>query len=709
MDKLDGKLNRAYPGFVVRKDLAGHVKGNAQVPGYVLEYLLGQYCATDNEQSVAAGVEAVRDVLRKHHLNRNEAELAKSLIKENGHWKVIDRVEAELDERRGTYVATFQNLRIKSVPLDAETVKKNRKLLVGGVWCIVDVEYEVPDEKAASPWSVRSLKPIQLSAFDPEGYLAGRKGLDADEWLDVLVRSMGYEPEEMGRRNKLFAVLRLVPFCERNYNLIELGPKGTGKSHAYSEYSPHGMLLSAGEVSVAKLFVNNATGQIGLVGFWDCIAFDEFAGKQKRPDKQLVDIMKNYLANKTFSRGIATLSAEASMAFVGNTAHSVPYMLKNSHLFEALPDAYVDSAFLDRLHAYLPGWEMGILRQEMFTSAQGFIVDYLAEALHWLRGLDFSDRYQQHFRLSPTLSTRDKDGVNKTFSGLMKLLHPDGEAGKEEIRELLELAMECRRRVKDQLMRLDATYDAVEFSYEDKEGGGWHEVDPLERTQYPQLYGGGEGPSGAEGPGVERGKAPPAVGVTEGEPGQPPGTPAGDEPDEPASATPGGESRKEAAAAPKHVEIREGQTGVDFMGLFGDYLKGAKRIAVVDPYIRVYRQCRNFMDLMETVMHLKAPEDEVEVHLSTVSDPLVAEKQDQWLAKIRESCAGVGINLEYEYVQEGLHDRWIETDNGWRIVLGRGLDIYQPGELNENFVFESHNPSLRKCKGFGVTYVKQGG
>ncbi len=265
-------------------------------------------------------------------------------------------------------------------------------------------------------------------------------------------------------------LLRLVPFCGRNYNIIELGPKGTGKSHIYSEFSPHGILVSGGEVTVAKLFVNNSTGKIGLVGYWDVVAFDEFAGKKKRADKALVDIMKNYMANKSFSRGIETLGAEASMAFVGNTQHTVPYMLKHADLFDDLPEQYHDSAFLDRVHFYLPGWEVDIIRGEMFSNGYGFVVDYLAEILRSLRNHDFSDRYQEHFTLSSDISTRDRDGIHKTFSGLMKILFPEGEATKEEIQAILHFAIEGRKRVKDQLMRIDSTYADVRFSYEDGEG-----------------------------------------------------------------------------------------------------------------------------------------------------------------------------------------------------------------------------------------------
>lgn len=310
-----------------------------------------------------------------------------------------------------------------------------------------------------------------MSHFNYESYIEARKQFSLDEWIDVLMQSIGFNPKYFGKRSKLNQLLRLVPFCERNYNLIELGPKGTGKSHIYSEFSPHGILISGGEVTVPKLFVSNAAnGKIGLVGYWDAIAFDEFADKKKKVDKSLVDIMKNYMANKSFSRGVETLGADASMIFIGNTEHSLPYMLKHSDLFDALPEKFYDSAFLDRLHFYIPGWEVDIIREEMFSSGYGFVVDYLAEILRHLRNQDFSDQYKEYFTLSSDISTRDRDAINKTFSGLMKILFPQGGATAEEIEEVLKFAMEGRKRVKDQLFRIDTTYADVNFAYFDNNG-----------------------------------------------------------------------------------------------------------------------------------------------------------------------------------------------------------------------------------------------
>ena len=309
-----------------------------------------------------------------------------------------------------------------------------------------------------------------------------------DEWVDLLIQSIGFDPTKFDLRRKLLQLTRLIPYCERNYNLIELGPKGTGKSHIYSDFSPHGILISGGEVTVAKLFVNNTSGKIGLVGYWDTVAFDEFAGKKKSSNKALVDILKNYMANKTFSRGIETLGAEASMVFVGNTAHDLEFMLRHTNLFEELPPQFYDSAFLDRLHFYIPGWEVEVIRGEMFSEGYGFVVDYLAELLRKLRSYDFSQKYKEYFELSSDISTRDRDGINKTFSGLMKILFPAGEASKEDMEFILEFSGEGRKRVKDQLMRIDTTYPDVSFGYKVIEGGTEKSIKTSEEMLYPQHY-----------------------------------------------------------------------------------------------------------------------------------------------------------------------------------------------------------------------------
>jgi ATP-dependent Lon protease len=693
MSELDNKINQHFAGLVVRKDLVKAVKGNAIVPTYVLEYLLGQYCATNDEATIQTGIDTVKEILRKHYVHRNEAGLVRSTIKEKGRHKVIDRISVSLNDKDDVYEAEFSNLGIKKVLIDSGTVKAHQKLLVGGVWCIADLEYEHTEEKAATPWILASLKPIQISRFEFDGYVEARKQFSTEEWIDLLIQSIGFNPQMFGKRNKLLQLIRLIPFCERNYNLIELGPKGTGKSHVYSEFSPHGILISGGEVTVPKLFVSNSSGKLGLVGYWDVVAFDEFAGKQKKVDKALVDIMKNYMANKSFSRGVETLGAEASMVFVGNTDHTVPYMLKHSDLFDPLPEKFHDSAFLDRVHSYIPGWEVDVIRGEMFSTGYGFVVDYLAEILKSLRSHDFSDRYKKHFSLSEEISTRDRDGINKTFSGLMKILYPQGEATEAEVEDVLRTAIEGRKRVKDQLLRIDSTYPQVRFAYEGKDGQE-KLVHTLEEDEYPNQYH----------------RRLPIEGQTQTAEAKPTDTSPAATASEPSSApflaTPKVTVTPEAVLKEQHLVFQENQRGVSFDTLFGPYLAGAKRIVITDPYMRMFHQVRNLMDLMETITKFKGPDEEVAVHAVTVEDEFNGDRQSENLQKIADACQSVGIQFTWAFDTTGTkHDRDITTDNGWKIVLSRGLDVFQRFELNDAFNFANRMQQHRQCKEFNVTYV----
>ena len=683
MTALDQKINTYFPGLVVRKDLVKAVKGNAIVPSYVLEYLLGQYCATNDEDSIQTGINTVKEILRKHYVHRNEAGLVRSNIKEKGRYKVIDKISVSLNDKADVYEAEFSNLGIKKLLVDSDTVKAHPKMLVSGVWCIADVEYEFTEDKNVSPWLLSTLKPIQLSHFNFEEYVEARKQFTTDEWIDLLIQSIGFNPDMFGKRSKLIQLTRLIPFCERNYNIIELGPKGTGKSHIYSEFSPHGILLSGGEVTVAKLFVNNSTGKIGLVGYWDVVAFDEFAGKQKRVDKALVDIMKNYMANKTFSRGVETLGAEASIALVGNTQHTLPYMLKHSDLFNDLPDKFYDSAFLDRIHFYIPGWEVDIIRGEMFSSGYGFVVDYIAEILRAMRSYDYSDRYKKYFSLSSDISTRDRDSINKTFSGLMKILFPQGGETIQEIEELLAFAMEGRKRVKDQLVRIDPTYTMVSFSYSDDSNNA-KPVTTLEEDEYPNAYHRAVGSAQSEETPLDQQTTEKAV------------------PQKTILV-------KEPILKEQHLTFQENQRGTSFNTLLGSYLQGATQITVTDPYLRLFYQIRNFMEFLETVANFKPAEDEVAVHLITVEDEFKGEKQREQFDNIAQSCLGVGIKFTWEFDKDGIHARHIVTDHGWKILLDRGLDIFQHYDMNDAFAFANRLQQFRSCKAFEITYLRNKG
>lgn len=691
MSTLDDKINEHFAGFVVRKDLVKAVKGNAIVPTYVLEYLLGQYCATDDEASIETGIETVKEILRKHYVHRSEAGLIQSTIKEKGRYKVIDQISVSLNEKTDSYEATFDNLGIKKVAVDSGTVKAHPKLLVTGVWCIADVQYEFSEDARTSPWVLETIKPIQIAKVDYEDYKEVRGAFSKDEWIDLLMQSIGFNPEAFGRRSKLLQLMRLIPFVERNYNIIELGPKGTGKSHIYSEFSPHGQLISGGEVTIPKLFVNNSNGRIGLVGYWDVVAFDEFAGREKTANKALVDIMKNYMANKTFSRGVNPMGAEASFAFVGNTDHNVPYMLKNTDLFEALPSQFHDSAFIDRLHAYLPGWEVDVIRGEMFTRGYGFIVDYLAEILRHLRQEDFSNRPDQHFKISEKISTRDRDAVYKTMSGLLKVIFPAGGETAEDVEELLQLALESRKRVKDQLFRIDATYPDVDFYYVGSDGKK-RRVQTVEEQEFPQFYhrrpaldpkAQNDQPQDEDAPLIEVDETP-SMSIARPVQAQAPALEEG------------------------HHVFAENRKGISYDKLFGPYIQGAKRIVVTDPYIRLYYQARNMMEFVEMVIQRKEPEDQIAIHLVTGPNEGEIQKQRDLLDSISEACRGSGV--EFTWAFDGsttVHARDIVTDTGWKIVLDRGLDIFQAPIRREGFSLGDRLQEHRMAKPFYVTYVRQ--
>ena len=398
---LRKKILEHFEGKVVRKDLTSLVKGNNPVPVYVLEYLLGQYCAIDDEEIIAKGVDKVRDVIKVNYVHRSDSEKVKHVIRTQGSHKVIDKINVHLNDRDNIYVAEFANLGLRGVPISDALVSENQKLLSGGgVWCIMTMGFSHEDD-IQMRWIIVDLKPIQVANVDLEEYIDLRKNFNADEWIDLLMHSIGLNPTFFKKRDKLIQLSRLITHVENNYNFIELGPKGTGKSHIFSELSPHGVLVSGGDVSKARLFVNNTGNKIGLVGYWDVVALDEFEQEKggKRVDGDLVKIMQNYMANQSFNRGKETYQATASMAFVGNTKHNVPYMLKNSHLFESIPEGYIKGAFLDRIHMYIPGWEVRILKSSVFSNEYGFIVDYLAELLKELRKSDYSPLLDSKIKL----------------------------------------------------------------------------------------------------------------------------------------------------------------------------------------------------------------------------------------------------------------------------------------------------------------------
>lgn len=519
-DDLDRKIIELFPGKIVRKDLTSLMKRGAGIPTYVLEYLLGMYCATDDEAAIADGMTRIRKILAENYVRPDESEKIKSRIRELGQYTVIDKVSARLDEYRDLYVAQFTNLSIEPFVMPDEYVRQHTKILTGGIWCIMRIQYLRPEDIAEdpltdifdddpaeqrgrlgkgrtsgkgkrgpedSPFKIASLTPIQMPSLDLSEFVSHRGDFTTDEWIALLLRSAGYEPSALTPRERLHFLTRMVPLVELNYNLCELGPRGTGKSHIYTEVSPYSYLLSGGQTTTAKLFANNAAraGQrIGLVGHWDCIAFDEVAGMNFR-DQNAIQIMKGYMANGTFGRGTESFNAEASMVFEGNNNDSVANVLKTTHLFDPFPPEFNnDSAFFDRIHCYLPGWEVPKMRSDLICERYSLITDCLGEFLHAMRRRDFTHHINRYFRLNSDFNRRDEIGVRKTFSGLAKLIFPDGKMSREDVRMLLEYAIEGRRRVKEQLKTMAGIeFIDVKLGYTDMENPvEMHLVSVLEQT-----------------------------------------------------------------------------------------------------------------------------------------------------------------------------------------------------------------------------------
>lgn len=493
--ELDQLLNEHFAGRVVRKDLTKLIKEGANVPVYVLEYLLGMYCASDDPEIIERGLRNVKTVLAENYVRPDEAEKVKSLVRERGSYKVIDRVTVKLNERKDKYEASFSNLGIKDAEISAGIVKEYEKLLVGGIWVIATLSYYFEEGQTSSPFGVSLLKPIQMPNMNMDELFSGRAALSTDQWCESLIRSIGMEPASLKEDVQWHLLARMVPFVENNYNVCELGPRGTGKSHIYKECSPNSILVSGGQTTVANLFYNMSSRRIGLVGLWDVVAFDEVAGISFK-DKDGVQIMKDYMASGSFARGREQMEASASMVFVGNINQSVESLVKTSHLLAPFPEAMIDSAFFDRFHAYIPGWEIPKMRPEFFTNRYGLIVDYLAEFFREMRKRSFADAIEKYFKLGNNLNQRDVIAVRKTVSGLMKLLYPHGQFNKEDVRQCLEYALQVRRRVKEQLKKIGGMefYD-VHFSYIDNDTLEEHFVSVKEQG------GGGLIPEGPAKPG----------------------------------------------------------------------------------------------------------------------------------------------------------------------------------------------------------------
>lgn len=691
---LQDKILSSFIGKVVRKDLAFQVKGGLPVPTYVLEYLLGQYCATDDQDAIDAGLEKVKQVIQNNYVHRAEAESVKGKIRESGRYRVIDKISVTLNEREDEYHAEFANLGLSRVPIGTQYVKANPKLLSGnGVWCIVTIGY-LSGEDVKVRWDIQTLKPIQISNIDVQEYIDQRKLFTTDEWIDFLMHTVGLNPEKMNRREKFITLARLLPHVENNFNFMELGPKGTGKSHVFQELSPYGVLVSGGDVTSARLFVrmSGRKEELGLVGYWDVVAWDEFEQQKGRNvDAVLIDTMQNYLANKSFNRGKGTHEASASMSFVGNTKHTVPFMLKNTHLFESIPTSFIKGAFLDRIHLYNPGWEIKMLKKDSFSKGYGLITDYIAAVLHELRNKDLTALLKDYAKFDGSLSERDHLAIRKTFSGMVKLLYPDGVMTDEEAFELIDFAAESRKRVKDQLYVVDETFKAepAKFKYINLKNGNEIEVETLEKVSNALI-------------------------VPINAPQAAPSSELGDAEAQPQQVGHGGfigvdtdKQQPSTVSKSAHSQLREhtsayrmGQTGVSYEKLFAPYLQDATEITVEDPYIRSFWQLHNFTEFVTMLIETR-PVEGLKLKLITNEEEAKCPDLIDKLDDLQDDLQEYGI--EFSYRIQDFHDRCIKTDTGWTITLGRGLDIF---DKYNALSIAAVRQNKRKCRDFTVTYMK---
>ena len=691
MDKLDNQLLAAFDGKVVRKELLHRIKKGTNVPTFVLEFLLARYCASDDPAEVQAGLEAVLATLQNNYVRPDEANAAQSKVATRGRHRFIDKIHVRYVEKEKRHWAALENFNSQRIAIADKFYRDNERLLEGGIWAEITLSYnEIDDDDYA--FYVEELRPIQLSRFDFAGYAAGRRSFTRDEWLDVVLRSVGLEPAKLTARQKLHYVARLAPLVEPNYNFIELGPRCTGKSYFFSEFSPYATLVSGGQASKATLFYNNARKRIGLVGFWDTVAFDEVGGIQIK-DPDTMQIMKDFMANGRFSRGVEVI-ADASLAFVGNIDHSIEQLVNSDRhdLLLPLPKEF-DLAIIDRFASYLPGWEMPKNSSEYLTGSYGFITDYLAEAFH--HQFAHSNRYEEvnkRIRLGSAVEGRDEKGIKKTVCAFLKILHPDGPPSDQDFEEYVAYAVEGRRRVKEQMNKRkpDDEFALIGLSYISVDG---HEVVvycPESRyapaTQYPRrrTLGGG-------------------LAVTTRAPIESPMPPAGTEPARPAdpasslpSATPEpvpvGPANAIATPGEQHLTIFYGDTGHSYESIIGPYVPGAREVVIEDPYVRMTHQVGNFVRFCEAVVK---PGTVRRIRLITSYDEStnVAEMEDR-LSELKQSLLELDVVLEVE-LNANLHDREIRLDNGWVIKIGRGLDFYQ--KPDSWYGVGVNDLSLRKC------------
>lgn len=648
MDEFDQRLIRAFPGCVVRKDLLHQIKKGTNVPSFVLEFLLAKFCATDDPEEIRAGIAAVLETIQQNYVRPDESNRAQSLVQQKGSHKFLDKIHVAYVEREKRHWAAMENFNSRRIAINEKFYRENDRLLEGGIWAEVTLGYNDVEEDDYA-FYVEDLRPIQLSKFDFTRFCDGVRQFTRDDWMDVVLRSIGLEATKFSKRQKLHFLARLIPFVEANYNFIELGPRGTGKSYVFSEFSPYVTLVSGGQTSTSVLFYNNQRRRVGIIGFWDVVAFDEVAGIRVK-DRDTVQIMKDYMANGRFSRGPAEIIANASLAFVGNIDDSIDSLVRSPEhdLFKPLPEAF-DLAVLHRFHTYLPGWEIPPSSSDQLTGRYGFVIDYLAEALHYVAKQ--TNRYayvKGKARLGAAVKGRDETAAIKTVAGFLKLLHPHGEPSDVEFNEYLEYALEGRRRVKEQLNKRkpDDEFAALQFSYFG--ANGQEKV-----VTCPESSGAGHGSETS---------TPDPVQVPQ------------------SSALPGSPDQTDRSSADsgtlgeRHFTIHYGDTGQSYETIMGPYLVGTKVIDIEDPYIRIPHQIANFTRFCELAVKTGAVE---KIRLKTGADDQSQEVEiSEKLDALSEDLKEHGISLEFKF-DSHLHDRRIRLDNGWVIKIGRGFDIYQ--------------------------------
>ena len=685
MIALSQKLNELFAGRVVRKDLVQRVKKGTNAPTFVLEFLLARYCATDDADEIEAGLLAVTETLQGNFVRPNESNAAQSTVQQTGSHKFIDKVRVTHNEKEKRHWAEMENFGSRRIAINERHYRDNKRLLEGGLWCEAVVGYN-PIEDDEYAFHIEDLRPIQVSRFDFDSFIEGRKKFTREEWKTVILRSVGLEADNLTPRQQILYLARLVPLVESNYNFVELGPRGTGKSYTFSEFSPYSTLISGGQTTTATLFYNKTRRQVGIIGYWDSIAFDEVAGIRVK-DPGTIQILKDFMANGRFNLG-AEVIAPASLAFVGNIDDSIPEIIRSSQfdLFKPLPVEF-DLAVIHRFHQYLPGWEIPANADHLLTEEYGFITDYLAEAFHHLfKHRNYYSEVKKRARLGPGFQGRDETAVYKTVAGLLKLLHPDGQCNDDEFEEYLAYAIEGRRRVKEQLnkRKKDEEFGEIRMCYINTRGETIEvhcpESKGVDATLNPRS---GPSPS-MELPIVPQVKAQDSLALQNV-----------DQIEVKIA------SSKPEPLADKHFTIRYGDAGYSYQSMFGAYLQGAKKLVIEDPYIRREHQIRNFLQLCELAVQVGTIKS-IELITSAEND---AHRDDaeKRLDEIKEGLADYDVALNYKF-DDKIHDREVRTDTGWHIQIGRGLDIYQ-GPVSRLKVGAT-NYDLRTCMETKVNIFK---